>query len=107
MGGIKGVYGDGRSHSQRCKGCVYGVRWSGESFYCDYLTRVGKRRPCPPGDKCTERITARQLRERGGVPLDKAEAVKMWRNGVSVKEIAEYFSISRSYCYAILNEGRA
>lgn len=40
-----------------CKGCYYFSGWS-----CDYILFEKKRRPCPPGSRCTvkssRRITA-------------------------------------------------
>ena len=106
-------YLQGLPRSRRCKGCVYGVRMSGDIFYCDYLTRVGKRRPCPPGDECTVRVTTRQQRARENgedkherIPLDRPGVVKMWKDGVAVKVIARYFGISVPYTYQILRESK-
>jgi len=42
-----------------CKGCFYGKKFTALALtYCDYLCMTGKRRPCPPGEGCTVRITA-------------------------------------------------
>lgn len=37
--------------SRYCKSCVY---WNPTFRCCDYLAIMGCRRPCPPGDECTE-----------------------------------------------------
>lgn len=36
-----------------CKGCIYVGELSGLPC-CNYLLQVGKIRPCPPGEGCTE-----------------------------------------------------
>lgn len=44
---------------KRCRDCVYG--WKS---YCTYILITGHRRPCPPGDECTVRITIKDARQR-------------------------------------------
>ena len=42
-----------------CKGCFYRKYFTARAWpYCDYLCMTGKRRPCPAGDGCTEKVTA-------------------------------------------------
>lgn len=40
-------------HDLACKGCIYLAYLNGYLGCCDYIFKVGKRRPCPPGKDCT------------------------------------------------------
>lgn len=40
---------------KRKKKCLYGKRFAGSLFYCDYLCMTGKMRPCD-AENCTEFI---------------------------------------------------
>lgn len=44
--------------SARCRGCIYSTETEigadGRLTACYYIVFTGKRRPCPPGDRCTE-----------------------------------------------------
>lgn len=44
-----------------CRGCIY-VTFVGTMPVCDYMLRTGRRRPCPPGDQCTEKTTEKKRR---------------------------------------------
>ena len=48
-----------------CKGCAYAWRPDQKRalWYCTYILYTGMRRPCPPGEGCTER---REAGERPG-----------------------------------------
>ena len=44
-----------------CNGCRYLSK--GTNFWCcDYLFIVGKRRPCPAGTECTEKLLKKKKR---------------------------------------------
>jgi hypothetical protein len=43
-----------------CRGCIYQGYAGGYQRCCDYIFKVGKPRPCPPGKDCTVRTTVRQ-----------------------------------------------
>lgn len=43
-----------------CEGCICLGRFSSGTPYCDYLSVVGTRRPCPAGPKCTAKIEGRR-----------------------------------------------
>lgn len=42
-----------------CRGCIYLSGMSNELYYCAYIFKTGKKRPCPPGKECTEKKTRR------------------------------------------------
>lgn len=44
-----------------CKGCVYEILVGG-TYICDYISRTGRRRGCPPGEDCEKR---KERRSRG------------------------------------------
>ena len=55
--------------SQFCKGCAYqrylnGYTRSLEYDYCAYIFVEDKRRPCPPGEGCTEKISRSEWRNK-------------------------------------------
>lgn len=46
--------GSDRGSEKPCEGCLH---WYGDyenNRCCNYIFDVGHRRPCPPGEKCTE-----------------------------------------------------
>jgi hypothetical protein len=45
------------NHNEECDGCVF---WSLISGSCDYMYLTYKRRPCPPGKRCTVRRTGQK-----------------------------------------------
>lgn len=49
------------TNSEYCKGCVYfgGI----PNGTCNYIFIKGKRRPCPPGKECTEKIERKDKNE--------------------------------------------
>lgn len=55
-------HGNGFDHGYEgpmhpCCGCVH---WRGESYgslCCNYIFDMNRRRPCPPGEGCTEKRT--------------------------------------------------
>ena len=40
------------SECRRKKSCMYGKKFTGAIFYCDYLGMTGSMRPCP-AENCT------------------------------------------------------
>jgi uncharacterized Fe-S cluster-containing MiaB family protein len=38
---------------KHCKGCYHYRHGISNVYMCSYIFDVGKRRPCPPGKKCT------------------------------------------------------
>ena len=53
-----------------CAGCICLGYAGGGITCCDYIFKVGKRRPCPPGKDCTVKATQRRL-----IDGNKAQAV--------------------------------
>lgn len=51
-----------------CRGCIYRSCTGGMNS-CDYIFKVGKPRPCPPGKDCTVRTTVRQLPKKEKVKV--------------------------------------
>ena len=53
------------STTSPCRGCIYQGYAGGNLKCCDYIFKVGKPRPCPPGKDCTVRATVRQIHKEG------------------------------------------
>ena len=53
----------GKKHP--CEGCIY-LSMIGNSYLpcCNYIFMEDKRRPCPPGEGCTVKITDKQVKKR-------------------------------------------
>lgn len=75
--------------NNRCAACFFLGRSTGT---CDYIFIMDRRRPCPPGDKCTEMVTEREMNMRRAT-WDVEEGKKMHENGMSDAVIADYFRI--------------
>ena len=45
-----------------CDGCVYLSRVYDNICSCDYVFIAGKRRPCPAGTGCTEKLVKKKRR---------------------------------------------
>lgn len=48
--------------SKNCDDCVYRIKVGGLAC-CNYMFSTGQRRPCPPGDACTEKV-GREVKRR-------------------------------------------
>lgn len=48
-----------------CMGCFHWYGLYPVNRCCNYIFDTGHRRPCPPGDGCTEKITEAEGRARG------------------------------------------
>lgn len=92
-----------------CKGCAYAWRPDQKRalWYCTYILYTGMRRPCPPGEGCTERreagerpggrgpdITIRRTKKMG--KIDNERAMKLYRDGASDSELATILGVSVS-----------
>lgn len=57
-----------------CVTCIYSMQLTmldgGIYYACDYLGKVGKCRPCEPGDKCTVKVKKKRGRASGEKLLD-------------------------------------
>lgn len=92
----------------KCKTCEY--RWlelGGNNWCCDYICITGKRRPCPPGEKCTvyEPYTGKYDRSRPEGPVVKrkiifTEAKPLYESGMSDAEIARALGVAQSSVYS-------
>lgn len=47
-----------------CSDCVYCGWLTGVIPYCDYLFRTNQRRPCPPGEGCTVKVSKEVKRKK-------------------------------------------
>lgn len=48
-----------------CDDCCYSSKMGcGDSRYCAYIFKTGRRRPCPPGDACTEKVPRKVIRRK-------------------------------------------
>lgn len=47
-----------------CSDCVYCGWFTGVIPYCDYLCRTNQRRPCPPGEGCTVKVSKEVKRKK-------------------------------------------
>jgi hypothetical protein len=47
---------------KNCRDCIYGCLLYGGTISCDYIFKVGRKRPCPPGDDCTVKIKRKRKR---------------------------------------------
>ncbi len=47
-----------------CYGCIYLSLVAGEHPCCNYIFMENKRRPCPPGEGCTVKITDKGVKKR-------------------------------------------
>ena len=76
-----------------CRGCKYSAVLRSNLIVCDYLSIEKKRRPCPPGLKCTVRVTEPNLRvyER---KYDHNAIYAMLKEGKIAREIAEKIGCS-------------
>lgn len=54
-----------KKYDRACKGCIY-LGSAGDLCSCDYIFKVGKRRPCPPGKGCTVKETKKRGRPKKG-----------------------------------------
>lgn len=45
--------------ANNCATCFYHGKCGG-LVCCDYLSKTGQRRPCPPGDACTVKVAYRK-----------------------------------------------
>lgn len=57
----KAKYGEALEN-ERCKKCIYRTPFEKVGWACYYIMHTGHRRPCEPGDKCTEFTEGRPLR---------------------------------------------
>lgn len=78
----------------RCAGCFFQGRSTGT---CDYIFIVDQRRPCPPGDECTEFITRKEWDDQMNKARWNTELGRqMWLEGKKDSEIADEFGIKTS-----------
>lgn len=78
----------------RCAGCFFLGRSTGT---CDYIFIVDQRRPCPPGDECTEFITRKEWDDQmKRLTWDTEIGRQMWLEGKKDSEIADEFGIAAS-----------
>lgn len=47
-----------------CHGCIYLSLVAGEHPCCNYIFMEDKRRPCPPGEGCTVKITSEEVKKQ-------------------------------------------
>lgn len=50
-------------NSRYCSDCFYRGKIGGMPC-CDYLLRTEKKRPCPPGEGCTVKVTVKSYKRR-------------------------------------------
>ena len=50
-----------------CKGCIYCTKITDEIWYCAYIFREDKRRPCDPGKGCTVKTKRKKTKESKNV----------------------------------------
>lgn len=55
-----------------CDKCVYRKILTCGLAYCSYLLDTERRRPCPPGEGCTVKVTRKVYRKRERTPEEKA-----------------------------------
>ena len=48
-----------------CEGCFHFYGNYTENRCCNYIFDMGKKRPCPPGEQCTERIGQKEAWKMG------------------------------------------
>lgn len=48
--------------NRKCKSCIFRSSASNE-ICCGYIFKVGHRRPCPPGEKCTAYIKGSKIQD--------------------------------------------
>ena len=48
-----------------CDGCRYRGMLNGYGYCCNYIFATGHRRPCPPGEGCTEKVLRERRKKRG------------------------------------------
>lgn len=78
--------------SERCRLCFFLGRSTGT---CDYIFIIDERRPCPPGDLCTVRVTRKEMEKEMKKPTWDTEAGRqMWEEGKNDAQIADEFRIS-------------
>lgn len=51
-------------YDRACKGCTYLIFLGGYMGCCNYIFKVGQRRPCPPGKGCTVKETRKRGRKK-------------------------------------------
>lgn len=54
----------GKRVSNPCKGCVHLHYITDTMPYCSYIFDTGKKRPCPPGEGCTVKLTLKKKRKQ-------------------------------------------
>lgn len=48
-----------------CLGCKYYCNIYENVYYCSYMFREDKRRPCPPGKDCTVKVNGKPMKDKG------------------------------------------
>ena len=83
-----------KERDSRCVGCIY---YGKSTRTCDYILIEDRRRPCPPGDDCTERRTKRKAMAIGRVPKWDTEMGRLlYLDGRSDEQIAEELGVSKT-----------
>lgn len=58
--------------SNYCDDCVYWAKLHEPYRYCSYLLRTDKKRPCPPGEGCTVKVSRKVNRRKKKVASNEA-----------------------------------
>ena len=93
-----------KEDSSACKGCIYSNHFQNTTYLCDYLLMTNRRRPCPPGSKCTERVEMETIRARVNKRIDRAEIVRLREEGLKMQQIADCCGCTQGYVSRVLRE---
>lgn len=52
-----------------CKGCIHFDTVQSGAETCNYIFNEGRRRPCPPGSQCTEKVEGKRPAKRPPAPV--------------------------------------
>ena len=85
---------------KNCDNCFYWKMVHGEGLrYCAYIFIEGHRRPCPPGDECTVKITTKVKRRKKAEERKNAVLLTYKGETKALVEWAAIFDINQRTLY--------
>lgn len=80
-----------------CNGCVYKGLVQGHVPCCNYIFMEDKRRPCPPGEGCTVKMTNREA-QRKAAGERKRKALERAKEARAKKRLARVHTVVCPIC---------
>lgn len=80
-----------------CNGCIYKGLVQGHVPCCNYIFMEDKRRPCPPGEGCTVKMTNREA-QRKAAEERKRKALERAKEARAKKRLARVHTVVCPIC---------